>query len=439
MNNEKLEKIKEQLKSGKIKQQDLEMIIFKEVYNSEACKVKDACRDAEVIRCEVIEERTGVSLETIKKAHIDTCNIVSGKYILPGIELKVGGAIIPMGIAGPIRIKGKYVNDEEVYIPLATNEAALLAGVQRGIKAINLAGGINTLVHFDGMARAPLIEAPDIYQAQWLCREVKENKELLMELGKYVKDPFVRLEYIEPYQLGTKVFLRMFFKTGDAMGMNGVTKASADITKALLERLKGWRLITISSNLCTDKKSAHINVLTGRGKSVQTEVFIPKNVLESVFKKGVTAKKVEQVVFHKCYLGAALSGTISGFNVNAANVVAAFFAATGQDLAQVITSASCFVQAEATDDGSLHFMVSLPCIELAAFGGGTQFGTAREALNLIGCGKRGNSIDENTSVMRLAEIAAAAVTALELNTSCAQAAEYEMAESHVRLARGEFE
>lgn len=439
MYDEKLAKIKKQFKAGEIKQQDLEMTIFREVYGSDASKVKDACHDAELIRCEVIEERTGVSLETIKKAHIDTCNIVSRQYILPGIELKVGGAVIPMGIAGPIRIKGNYVKDEEVYIPLATNEAALLAGVQRGIKAINLAGGVNTLVHFDGMTRAPLIEAPDIYQAQRLCRELKENVELLKELGQYVKDPFVRLERIEPYQLGTKVFIRMFFKTGDAMGMNGVTKASADIIKALLKKLNGWRLITISSNLCTDKKSAHINVLTGRGKSVQTEVFIPKEVLQKVFKKGVTARKVERVVFHKCYLGAALSGTISGFNVNAANIIAAFFAATGQDLAQVITSASCFVQAEATDDEGLHFMVSLPCIELAAFGGGTQFGTAKEALNLIGCGKRGNSIDENFSVMRLAEVAAAAVTALELNTACAQAAEYEMAESHVRLARGEFE
>ncbi len=304
---------------------------------------------------------------------------------------------------------------------------------------INMAGGLNTLVHFDGMTRAPLIEAPDIYKAQWLCQEVRTNKELIEELGTHVKDPFVRLERIEPYQLGTKVFLRMFYKTGDAMGMNGVTKASADITKALLNRLDGWKLITISSNLCTDKKAAHINVLTGRGKSVQTEVFIPREVLQSVFKKGVTAGKVQQVVFHKCYLGTALSGTISGFNVNAANTIAAFFAATGQDLAQVITSSSCFVQADATEDGGVHFMVTLPCMELATIGGGTMFGTAKEALNLLGCGQFGSSIDDNRSVLRLAEIAAAAVTALELNTACAQAADYEMAESHVRLARGEVD
>ena len=131
-----------------------------------------------------------------------------------------------------------------------------------------------------------------------------------------------------------------------------------------------------------------------------------------------------------------MSGTVSGFNVNAANTIAAFFAATGQDLAQVVTSSSCFVQAEEVG-GGLHFMVSLPSLEIASTGGGTMFGTAREALTLLGCAQRGKSLEDNESVMRLAEICAAAVTALDLNTACAQAAGYEMADSHVKFARGE--
>jgi hydroxymethylglutaryl-CoA reductase (NADPH) len=225
-------------------------------------------------------------------------------------------------------------------------------------------------------------------------------------------------------------------KTGDAMGMNGVTKASADITRGILKDYPGWKLVTISSNMCADKKSAHINVLNGRGKSVQTEVFVSDEVLAQVFKKGVNGRSVEKIVFNKCYLGSALSGTISGFNVNAANTIAAFFAATGQDLAHVVSSSSIFVQADAVD-GGVHFMVSLPCLELAAIGGGTMFGTAKEALDLLGCKKPGTSVDDNTSVLRLAEITGAVVTCLDLNTACAQAAGYEMADSHVKLARGE--
>ncbi len=431
----RLQNIKERYVNGEIKTQHLETAVFVEIYHSDPTMVKDACHDAAVIRCETIENSTGVSLPQIKNTRIDNCTLVGGERILSGIEGKIGAATIPMGFAGPLQINGQYVS-EKICIPMATNEAALIAGVQRGMKAINMAGGLNTIVHFDGMTRAPLIEAPDIYAGRRLCEQVQTDMELLKELGSYCKDPFVRLEKIDPYQLGTKIFLRMIFKTGDAMGMNGVTKASADIIRALLKKLPDWRLVTISSNLCTDKKANHINVLNNRGKAVETEVFIPAEVLKVVFKEGVNPRSVEKIVFHKCYLGSALSGTLSGFNVNAANALAAVYAATGQDLAHVITSAGCFVQADAKDDG-LHFMVSLPCMELAAIGGGTMFGTAKEALQMIGCGGFGKSIDDNKNVMRLAEITAAAVTALDLNTACAQAAGYEMADSHVKLARGE--
>jgi hydroxymethylglutaryl-CoA reductase (NADPH) len=434
---QQLELIKQDFFDGKIKTQNLETELFKQVYDSDASKVADACATAAEIRCEYLEKKSGKDLPLIKKSKIDTSRLTSDETVLAGIESKIGAALIPMGFAGPARICGQYVKpDEEIYIPLATNEAALIAGVQRGLKAINMAGGIKTLVHFDGMTRAPLLEAPDIYRAREFITFIEGNRDFIEELQRCVPDPFVRLVDIESYQLGVKVFIRLIFKTGDAMGMNGVTKASAEICRYILTQRPDWKLLTISSNMCTDKKNAHVNVLHGRGKSIQTEVFITDEILAKVFKPGVNSRNVEKVVFQKCYLGSSLSGTVSGCNVNAANAVAAFFAATGQDLAQVISSSSCFVQADAVEDG-LHFMVSLPCMELAAFGGGTVFGTAREALELLGCAKKGTGIDDNVSVKRLAEIAATVVTALDLNTACAQAAGYEMADSHVKLARGE--
>jgi len=437
MNTEALNRVRERFRSGEIKQQHLETEVFKEVYSGNADDVAKACRDAARIRCEALEETTGVSLDLIRETGVDNCTLPDGATILPGIEMKIGAAMIPMGYAGPVTIHGDYAQGS-IYVPLATNEAALVAGVQRGIKAINMAGGIHVLVRDDGMHRAPALEAPDIRAAAAFCEEIRTNPDLTRELGEYARDPFVRLDHIEPWQLGRKVYLRLKCKTGDAMGMNGVTKASADICRALVKKLEGWRLVTISSNLCCDKKAAHINVLHGRGKSVDAEVFLPEEVLTRVFKKGVTSRNVEKLVYNKCYLGSALAGTLTGFNINAANVLAALFAAAGQDLAQVVESSSCFIQADAVE-GGLHFTVSLPCLEVATMGGGTLFGTAREALALMGCDGRGKSIDDNGHVMRLAEIATVAVAALDLNTACAQAAGDEMADSHVRLARGEKE
>jgi hydroxymethylglutaryl-CoA reductase (NADPH) len=246
--------------------------------------VADACSDAAEIRCELLEKKSGKSLPLIKGAKMDNCSLAEGGTILSGIESKIGAAMIPLGYAGPAKIRGQYVSpDEEIYIPLATNEAALVAGVQRGLKAISLAGGLKTLVHFDGMSRAPLIEAPDIYAARQFIDEITDNPAFIAELQTCIPDPFVKLKKIEPYQLGTKVFLRLVCVTGDAMGMNGVTKAAAEITRYILKKKPDWRLLTISSNLCTDKKNAHINVLNGRGKSVQTEVFLSDGVLAQVF------------------------------------------------------------------------------------------------------------------------------------------------------------
>ncbi|MDR1520069.1 MAG: 3-hydroxy-3-methylglutaryl-CoA reductase, partial [Planctomycetota bacterium] len=406
---QRLKDIAERFNRGDIKTQHLETVIFKEVHASNPEAVRDACHDAAVVRCSRLEAETGISLSRIRNARIDNCAMTRDGRVLAGIESKIGAALVPMGIAGPLRIDGQHIQGR-VHLPLATNEAALVAGVQRGVKAINLAGGLKTIVHFDGMGRAPLIEAPDIVEARRLVDRLGGDPAWVESLNQYIQDPFVRLKYVEPYQLGSKVFLRMVCETGDAMGMNGVTKAAADIVRGLLGQLPGWKLITISSNLCCDKKAAHINVLHGRGKSVQAEAFLSDATLAKAFRKGVDGRAVEKVVFNKCYLGSALSGTISGFNVNAANTIAAFFAATGQDLAHVVSSSACFVQADAMD-GGLRFAVSLPGLEVATIGGGTGFGAAREALELIGCAGFGKSVDDHEHVMRLAEICAAAVAA----------------------------
>ncbi len=419
---------------SRIKDRDLENIIFEEVYRKDRNKMEEVFFTSEAIRKEFLEKATGADLSLSEKVNINNGRIVNGMP-LTGIEKKFGAASIPMGFAGPALVNGDYAKGE-FYLPLATNEAALVAGLHRGLKAINMAGGLNTIVVKDGMARAPMVEAPTLREAHALARRAVEDEAFIRDLGSVIKDPFVRLEYIEPYQIGKKVGLRLVCKTGDAMGMNGVTKAAADISRRLLELYPTFSLMTISSNLCSDKKSSHINMLNGRGKSVHSHVFIPEEVLQKVFKKGVTSRSIEKVVFNKCYLGSALSGTLGGFNINAANAVAAFYAATGQDLAHIVSSSTAFIVAEAVE-GGLNYSVSMPTVEVATIGGGTGYGTAREMLRLLGCDGIGKSVDDSSHASKLAELCITAVTALDLNTSCAQAAGYEMADSHVALARGE--
>lgn len=75
---------------------------------------------------------------------------------LPGnIENFTGVAQVPIGLAGPLRVRGEHARGD-FYVPLATTEGTLVASYNRGMKICREAGGITTTVLDDAMQRAPL-------------------------------------------------------------------------------------------------------------------------------------------------------------------------------------------------------------------------------------------------------------------------------------------
>lgn len=87
--------------------------------------------------------------------------------------------------------------------------------------------------------------------------------------------------------------------------------------------------------MCTDKKPAVVNHILGRGKSVLAEARLPARVIARVLH--TTASQLARLARVKHWTGSAMAGApgMAGCNAHAANLVAALFAATGQDLAQV--------------------------------------------------------------------------------------------------------
>lgn len=55
---------------------------------------------------------------------------------------------------------------------------------------------------------------------------------------------------------------------GDAMGMNMISKGCEAAVREVQKRFKQARLVALSGNMCTDKKSSAQNWVEGRGKSV---------------------------------------------------------------------------------------------------------------------------------------------------------------------------
>lgn len=418
------------LNEGKIKPYQLEKAVLERLYNNQNSRFGEANKDAVDLRVRFLEAKTGKKLEKIKNNFV---SIADSEKMTTGIENQIGGAVTPLGIGGPLKILGEHA-DGEFYLPVATNEAALVAGLNRGCSVFNQAGGIRVLVTRDHMTRAPLVELSDIKKARWLLDEIKKKGELYQKIKEAAEkeSKFSKLLDIQPFQIGRRVHLRFYFHTGDAMGMNSVTKYSANGIKALREMHPDVKLISLTANMCTDKKVSHTNILLGRGKSVEAECLIPGKIIEEIFK--VKPEELEKLAQLKLYQGTALSGSFSGFNANVANTIAAMFIATGQDAAQIVESSSAFINLEMVGE-DLLFSGSFPCLEVATVGGGTGFGTAKECLEILGCAGPGNP--SGTNAKKLAEIIACAASAQDLNLIAAQAHEYELAESHIKLARGE--
>lgn len=252
-------------------------------------------------------------------------------------ENVIGYMPIPVGVAGPMIIDGQHY-----YLPMATTEGVLVASTNRGCKAINAAGGATTVLTGDGMTRGPCVGFRTLQRAGaakiWLDSEEGQK---VMKKAFNSTSRFARLQSMKTALAGTYLYIRFKTTTGDAMGMNMISKGVECALNVMMNEsgFEDMSIISVSGNFCTDKKPAAINWIDGRGKSVVAEAIIPGDVVRSVLKSDVDA--LIELNTSKNLIGSAMAGSIGGFNAHAANIVTAIFLATGQDPAQNVESSNC--------------------------------------------------------------------------------------------------
>lgn len=252
-------------------------------------------------------------------------------------ENVIGYMPLPVGVAGPLTIDGR-----SYYLPMATTEGVLVASTSRGAKAINAGGGAVTVLTGDGMTRGPCVGFETLVRAaaakNWVDSEVGQK---VMKDAFNSTSRFARLQSLKTALAGTYLYIRFKTTTGDAMGMNMISKGVENALSVMAKEsgFDDMAIISVSGNYCTDKKPAAINWIDGRGKSVVAEAIIPGDVVRSVLKSDVDA--LVELNISKNLIGSAMAGSIGGFNAHAANIVTAVFLATGQDPAQNVESSNC--------------------------------------------------------------------------------------------------
>ncbi len=338
------------------------------------------------------------------------------------IENFIGTIKMPVGIAGPLRVRGLFARGD-YYIPLATTEAALVASYTRRAQTLSDAGGCTSVVVNEGVSRSPVFGFEDIVQAGhfvvWVTGHIeafRKEAESTTHHGK-LEDVRITLE-------GNHVFLLIEYLTGDAAGQNMVTIATQAVCQYIEEnspvKPRYWY---VEGNMSGDKKASTQSFQSVRGKKVVADATLPAELVQ----RRLHCTPRQMVDYYRVSaMGGVLSGNI-GIQGHYANGLAAVYIACGQDAACVAESAVGVTRFQETDDGSLYVAVTLPNLIVGTVGGGTALPSQRACLDLLGLGGAGHA-------NAFAEVCGALVLAGEISIiaalSCGQ-----FTRAHQKLAR----
>ncbi|MGZ6070716.1 MAG: hydroxymethylglutaryl-CoA reductase [Myxococcaceae bacterium] len=362
-----------------------------------------------------IEVFSGMKLQHLNRYSFDP-QVTKGN-----IENFTGVAQVPIGFAGPLKVNGEHAQGEFI-IPLATTEGTLVASYNRGMKVLNLSGGVTCTVQADHMQRAPVFVFDSAREARafrdWITQhmdDIRREAEATTHVGK--------LQYIDTYLASRFAYLRFNFSTGDAAGQNMVGRATFAACSWVLEQNTTIRRFYLESNLATDKKASQVNLMRTRGKRVTAECVIKRDVLLELMRV-----EPESLQYHwgVANVGAILSGANNN-GLHSPNAIAAMFIATGQDVANVAEGSAGIVYTELTPEKDLYLSITIPSLIVATYGGGTKLPTQSECLEILGCRGRGK-------VNKLAEIVAGVVLAGEISLAAAISS-LEWVSSHEKYGR----
>lgn len=363
-------------------------------------RTDDYSNEAIQARQSFVEEFSSVKLEHLSQYSFDP------HHAQGNCEHFTGVAQVPLGIAGPLCVRGEHALGDFL-IPLATTEGTLVASYNRGIKVLNLCDGVKCTVVGDAMQRAPVFIFDDARAGRRFQKWVQAHADKIREEAEATSS-IAKLKYVDSYLASKFVYLRFNFSTGDAAGQNMVGRATFAACSWIMDHYEGIRHFYLESNLATDKKHSQMNIMRTRGKRVTAEAIIKRDVLMQHMRV-----KPESLVYHGqvANVGAILSGANNN-GLHSANAITAMFIATGQDVANVAESSAGLIYAELTEAQDLYISITIPSLIVATHGGGTGLATQRECLEIMGCYGAGK-------VNKFAEIVAGAVLAGEISLASA--------------------
>ena len=334
---------------------------------------------------------------------------------------------IPIQFIGPIKIIGSEVNTE-VEVPLATFETPLWPSTNRGASITRCSTeGLHCLILHDRMTRSILLEGPDAHTVKTVLDDLDQNNglvEIVTSISRFYENINWHAQIV-----GNLLYLRLEATTGDASGHNMLTKAADAVINWMLQTYKNLRYVSVSGNVCVDKKVSAINGILGRGKYVIADMLISRAICQERLK--TTPEAIVNLHIKKNLMGSIISGGLRTANAHFANLLYAIYLATGQDVANIVEGSQGFTHAELRNS-DLYFSVTLPNIIVGTVGNGKHHEFVKKHLQLLGC-----LVEQKygKNARRLAIIVAATVWCGELSLLAAQTNPGELMRTHEKFER----
>jgi hydroxymethylglutaryl-CoA reductase (NADPH) len=339
------------------------------------------------------------------------------------IENCIGTVKVPVGLAGPLRIRGIFASGD-FYVPLATTEAALVASYSRGARVISEAGGCVSILLHEGMRRTPGFGFKSLTEAGLFAIWCTEQGDALRAAAARTTKHGELIDIGMAIE-GNHVYLILDYTTGDASGQNMVTIATQAVCEYIVEHAAVRpQFHFVEANLSGDKKATAHSFVSVRGKKVSAEVTVPAELVAS--RLHTTPQDLDRY-WKMSAIGAVQSGSI-GVQGHFANALAALYIACGQDPACVAESAVGVTRFEVTENGDLYASATLPNIVVGTVGGGTMLPSQHACLEIMGLAGPGNA-------QALAEVCGALALAGELSITAALCSG-DFAGAHQKFARG---
>lgn len=377
----------------------------------------DGSKEGYEKRLAFLKER-GVVLDQLA----DTKGAETPDQFKGNIENFIGMAQMPVGMAGPLLVRGTAAQGD-FFVPMATTEGALVASYNRGMKACRLSGGITSVCLMEGVQRAPYFKFDNMVTVgafiKWVHEHVQTFTDIVSENSRYAQ-----LNEMKTSIQGNSVLLIFEYATGDASGQNMITICTDKICKYILEHFETppveWY---IESNYSGDKKATAVSFSNVRGKKVCAEALLTRKVVKDILK--TTPEAIERYG-RASTLAAVQSGAI-GVQGHVANGLTALFIACGQDVACVSESSVGITRMEVNAARELYVSLTLPSLIVGTVGGGTGLPTQQECLQMMDCAGVGKA-------RKFAEICCAVALAGELSIVSAMSADH-FTQAHQKLGR----